>query len=150
MARRATPAPNATDRQRQLIGRRLAANFLTPFILLAVGLRRMTLVRRHIAFDFGFQLGHVLAAGHQVSDLLAALFALAEVGGLGAADQHGEMVADGPTPLVGSRRTKNERPMLISGNMPPNWCTVAMPMSLASRGVANLTGRPFRPKLGMS
>ena len=32
--------------------------------------------------------------------------------------------------------------MLISGKVPPNWCTVAMPWSLASRGLLNSTGLP--------
>ena len=45
---------------------------------------RMAIVACHVAFDLGFELGHRLAAGHQVGDLLAALLALAEVGGLGA------------------------------------------------------------------
>jgi len=48
-----------------------------------------------------------------------------------------------PQPLVGSSPTKNERPMLISGKVPPNWCTVAMPWSLASRGLLNATAAPL-------
>ena len=54
----------------------------------------MALVGLHVAFDLGSELGHGLAAGHQVGDLLAGLLALAEIGRHGAADQHGEVVAD--------------------------------------------------------
>ena len=35
----------------------------------------------------------MLAARHQVGDFLAGLFALAEIGNDGAADQHGKVVA---------------------------------------------------------
>ena len=35
----------------------------------------------------------MLAARHQVGDFLAGLFALAEIGSDGAADQHGKVVA---------------------------------------------------------
>ena len=40
----------------------------------------------------------------------------------------------GPQRFVGSRPTKKQRPTLISGKVPPDWCTVAIPMSLAARG----------------
>ena len=42
--------------------------------------------------------------------------------------------------------------MLISGNVPPNWCTVAMPRSLASRGLSNATASPsisIAPEVGL-
>ena len=59
--------------------------------------------------------------------------------------------SNGPQRLVGSAPTKKERPMLISGKVPPNWCTVAMPWSLASRGVSKAmvpitgAGMPMMP-----
>ena len=46
----------------------------------------------HVARDLGLELGHVLAASHQVGDLLTGLFSLAEVGRLGAFDEDGEVV----------------------------------------------------------
>ena len=49
----------------------------------------------HVAFDLRLELGHGLAARHEVGDLLAGLLALEEVGGQGAADEHREMIADG-------------------------------------------------------
>ena len=55
----------------------------------------MSLMIFHVAFDLGFEFGHVLAAGHQIGDFLAAFLAFAEIGGQGAPDEDGEMVADG-------------------------------------------------------
>ena len=49
---------------------------------------------------------------------------------------------NGPHPLVGSRPTKNERSRLISGNVPPNWCTVEIPRSAASLGLFSKCSRP--------
>src|ERR1700674_3744274 len=48
-------------------------------------------------------------------------------------------MVSGPQRRVGSAPTKKERPMLISGNVPPNWWTVAMPWSPASRGLLKTT-----------
>ena len=48
-----------------------------------------------IGLDLRLQLGHGLATGHQVGDLLAGALALAEVGGKGTADEDGEVVAHG-------------------------------------------------------
>ena len=50
-------------------------------------MRRVTFIR--------LQFGHLLTSRHQVSDFLAGFLALAEVGGLGGADQNGEVVPDG-------------------------------------------------------
>ena len=57
-----------------------------------------------------------------------------------------------PNLLVGSTPTKNERPMLISGKVPPNWCNVAMPWLLASRGLSKWTALPsisIAPEVGV-
>jgi C4-dicarboxylate transporter, DctM subunit len=48
-----------------------------------------------VALDLGLQLGHGLAAGHQVGHLGARLFTLAEIGRLGAAYQHRKVVTHG-------------------------------------------------------
>ena len=49
-------------------------------------------MRSHEARNLGFELGHVLAASHQVGDLFTGLFSLTEVGRLGAFDEDGEVV----------------------------------------------------------
>ena len=59
---------------------------------------------------------------------------------------------NGPQPLVGSTPTKKLRPMLIKGNVPPNWWTVAIPRPAASRGPANATSWPsirIFPRVGL-
>src|SRR5260221_6793837 len=48
----------------------------------------------------------------------------------------------GPHLRLGSTPTKKERPTLMSGNVPPNWCTVEMPRALASRGLSNSIASP--------
>ena len=58
------------------------------------GLGRVPLVGLPVALDFGFEIGHGLAASHQVGDLLSGFLPLGEIGGLGAADQHREVVPD--------------------------------------------------------
>src|SRR6185369_14260403 len=47
-----------------------------------------------VAFYLRLEIGHVLAAGHQVGDLFTALLALAKIGRLGAPDEDREVVAD--------------------------------------------------------
>src|SRR3984957_9636600 len=54
----------------------------------------MTVVSSHVTRDLGLELGHVLAASHQVGDLFASLLTLAEICRLGAFDEDGEMVPD--------------------------------------------------------
>ena len=58
---------------------------------------------RHVAFDLAFELGHRLAAGHEIRDLLSGLLTLAEVGRLGAPNQNRKVVPDsqGVNDLVG-------------------------------------------------
>ena len=60
-------------------------------------------MRCHVTLDLGFKLSHMLAARHQVGDFFAAFVALAEIGGLGPFDEHGEMVAnrEGMNNIVG-------------------------------------------------
>ena len=48
-----------------------------------------------MAFDLSLEFRHGFAACHQVGDLFAGPFALAEIGGNRATDQHRKMVADG-------------------------------------------------------
>jgi hypothetical protein len=55
----------------------------------------MALMHRHVAFDLGFELRHVLAAGHQVSDLLTTLLSLAKIGGLRTFNEDREMISNG-------------------------------------------------------
>jgi hypothetical protein len=51
-------------------------------------------VALHVTLDFGLKLGHMLAAGHQVGDLLPGFLPFGEIGGLGTTDQHREVVPD--------------------------------------------------------
>ena len=55
-------------------------------------------------------------------------------------------------PFVGSRPMKKLRVTLISGIMARSWKTVAMPASIASRGLSNCIGRPSKvivPSVGL-
>jgi hypothetical protein len=47
-----------------------------------------------VALDFGFEIGHSLAASHQVGDLLSGFLPLGEISGFGAVNQHREVVTD--------------------------------------------------------
>ena len=53
----------------------------------------MSVMSRHIALNFGFKLGHLLATCHQIGDFLAAFLALLEICGNRTADQNGKVVA---------------------------------------------------------
>src|SRR4051812_45845263 len=57
--------------------------------------RHMSVVRALVLLDLGLELGHRLAAGHQVGDLLAGALALAEVVSDHSADEDGEVVPNG-------------------------------------------------------
>jgi hypothetical protein len=54
----------------------------------------MTAVSSHVARDLGLELGHVLAASHEVGNRFAGLLTLSEIRRLGAFDEDGEMLPD--------------------------------------------------------
>src|SRR5882672_1490932 len=55
---------------------------------------RMALLGHHVALDLSLELGHVLTAGHEIGDLLAAHLALAEIRSLGASDEDDKVISD--------------------------------------------------------
>lgn len=57
-----------------------------------------------------------------------------------------------PHPFVGSRPMKKLRVTLMSGIIARSWNTVAIPASMASRGLSNDSGLPSKkicPSLGL-